>query len=180
MHKYAWEALMKKNMLTILILALSILNLVLGAVIVFTVVPTTIRTNALISKVASAIDLELQDTTASDEPAVDIANLEEYPIPEDLTINLKKEENDSTSHYAAVSISLFINKKAKDYKDLRPSVDSNVSVIKEIISDEFSKYTVNEVTENKDVIKEAILNRIQEYFQSDLITSISVGKLLVQ
>ncbi|MDF2608576.1 MAG: hypothetical protein K0R92_50 [Lachnospiraceae bacterium] len=171
---------MKKDMLTILILALSILNLVLGAVIVFTVVPTTIRTNKLISKVATAIDLELQDTEGTEEPVVDIADLEVYQIPEDLTITLKKGESDASNHYAVVSVSLSINTKSDDYKDLQPSVELNVNVIKEIINDEFSKYTVNDVTENKEVIKKEILKRIQEYFNSDFITSISVGKLLVQ
>lgn len=171
---------MKKNLLTVFILALCILNVVLGAVIVFTVVPTTIRTNNLISKVASAIDLEIESTAEKDVPEVDIADLEVYPVPDDIIINLKKEENDTNSHYASVSVDLSINTKSEDYKTLNPTIETNVSKIKEIISDEFSKYTVNTVTENKENIKSEILRRIQEYFKSDFIVSISIGKLVVE
>jgi flagellar FliL protein len=174
---------MKKNMLAILILALCILNVVLGAVIVFTVVPTTVRTNNLITKVSSAIDLELSSSSSSTETqaaVVDVADLEGYPILEDSPLNLKKDVNDTVSHYALVSVSLSLNKKSKDYKSLQPTIETNKSNITEIISDEFSKYTFNNVSDNKENIKVEILRRIQEYFKSDFITNISFGKFITQ
>ncbi|MGB8452104.1 MAG: flagellar basal body-associated FliL family protein [Anaerocolumna sp.] len=171
---------MKRNILTIIILALGILNMILTAVIVFAVVPTTMRTNNLISKVASTIDLELQDPSKDNAEQVNIADIEVYQIPDDLTINLKQDAIDTKSHYALVSVSLSVNTKSKDYKILNPTISTNQSAITEIINDEFSKYTVSNVNENKDVIKEEILKKIQEYFNSDFIISISVGKLVVE
>lgn len=174
---------MKKNMLAILILALCILNVVLGAVIVFTVVPTTVRTNNLITKVSSAIDLELSSSstlTETQAAVVDVADLEGYPILEDSPLNLKKDTNDTAIHYALVSVSLTLNKKSKDYKTLQPTIESNKSSITEIISDEFSKYTFNNVLDNKENIKAEILRRIQEYYKSDFITNISIGKCVTQ
>ncbi|QHQ62083.1 flagellar basal body-associated protein FliL [Anaerocolumna sedimenticola] len=171
---------MKKNFLTIIILALGILNMILTAVIVFAVVPTTMRTNNLISKVASTIDLELESPDANDPNQINIADIEVYQIPEDLTINLKQDPGDTKSHYALVSVSLSINTKSEDYKSLQPTIATNQSSITEIINDEFSKYTVSTVTENKDKIKSEILKKIQEHFKSDFIISISVGKLVVE
>lgn len=169
---------MKRNILTIIILALGILNMILTAVIVFAVVPTTMRTNNLISKVASTINLELENPSEKDQ--VDISDIQVYQIPEDLTINLKSEPNDTKSHYALVSVSLSINTKSDDYKTLQPTIETNESSITEIIDDEISKYTVKNVKENKDKIKEEILKRIQEYFKSDFIIGISIGRLVAE
>lgn len=171
---------MKRNLLTIIILALGILNMILTAVIVFAVVPTTMRTNSLISKVASTIDLELESPSDKDENQIDIADIEVYQIPEDLTINLKNDTNDDKNHYALVSVSLSINTKSEDYKVLQPTIATNESSITEIITDEFSKYTVSTVTANKENIKAEILEKLQELFKSDFIISISVGKLVVE
>lgn len=172
---------MKKNFLTIFILALVIINMILSAVIVFTVVPTTVRTNKLIAKVASNIDLEIESPSADSKPEnIDIEDIEVYQVPEDITINLKKLPNDTKNHYALVSVSFSINKKSEDYEKLNPTIANNVSSIKEIISDEFSKYTVDDVNNNKEKIKTEILKRVQEKFQSDFIISVAVGKLVVE
>lgn len=172
---------MKKNLLTIIILALGILNMILTAVLVFAVVPTTIRTNNLISKVASAIDLELESDSEEDgESQVSIEDIEVYDIKDPIIINLKPEANDTTKHYAQVYVSLSLNTKSKDYKTLQPTVEANESAITEIVNDEFAKYTVNNVLDNKEKIKEEILKKVQELFQSDFIISISIGKIVVE
>lgn len=167
---------MKKNLLTIIILALGILNMILTAVIVFAVVPTTVRTNALISKVASTIELELNGTN---EDKIELADIETYNFEESLTINLKNSPNDSRSHFAVVTVSLSLNKKAEDYTSINEAITANKNVIEEIIRDEFVNYTVTEVTSNeyKPVIKQAILEKLQEYFNSDTIIGISTGIL---
>jgi flagellar FliL protein len=189
--------IMKKNLLTIIILAIGILNMVLAAVLVFAVVPTTMRTNELISKVATSIDLELEGTNGKSKP-VDIADIEIYQFPNDLTVNLKstpvsgtasgdsnssvnsKDNNSSVNsknHYALVSVSLSINKKSEDYKTLQPVVESNLSVLKEIVSDQVKSYTMQEINtvETKNKLKEDILLKIQEYFDSDFIFSVSLN-----
>lgn len=170
---------MKKNLLTILILTLGILNMILTAVIVFAVVPTTMRTNTLISKVASTIQLELEGSKNEDEERISIADIENYDIEEKMTINLKNSPNDSKSHYASVTISLSVNKKAEDYSKLKESISANENAIKEIIRDEFINYTKEEVTDNeyKEIIKNNILLKIQTYFESDFIVGISTGIL---
>lgn len=170
---------MKKNILTIVILALGILNMLLTAVIVFAVVPTTLRTNNLIAKVASSIDLELETPIEGEDNEINIEDIEVYQVPEDLIINLKKEGN-SANHYASVSVSFSINKKSEDYTKLQPTIETNVSTITEIINDEFAKYSMDTVYDNKEKIKAEILRRVQEYFKSDFIFSVTIGKLVVE
>ena len=52
---------MKKNILTIVIMACTVLNLVLNIIIIFSIVPASNKTNKLVDKVASVIDLELEN-----------------------------------------------------------------------------------------------------------------------
>ena len=52
---------MKKNILTIVIMAATLINLVLSAVMIFSVVPAMNKTSNLVDKVASVVDLEIED-----------------------------------------------------------------------------------------------------------------------
>lgn len=170
---------MKKNLLTILILALGILNMILTAVIVFAVVPTTMRTNTLISKVASSIQLELEGSKTGGEKKLEFTDIETYNIEEKMTINLKSSPNDAKAHYASVTVALSVNKKSEDYEKLFSTIPANENAIKEIIRDDFINYTKEEVINNetKEKIKSEILLRIQNYFDSDFIVGISTGIL---
>lgn len=165
------ENSMKKSFLTVIILALGIVNMILTAVIVFAVVPTTMRTNELISKVASTIDLEINGSPNNKE--VSIEDIENYNLSKSLTINLKK-SSDNTAHYAVVTASLSLNKKSEDYSKLQPLVSTNESKINEIIQNEFAKYTADELYDKKEEIKSNILAAIQGYFSSDFIVGVTI------
>lgn len=166
---------MKKNMLTVVMLAVCLINTVLSAVIVFTIVPAANKTNNLINKVAQIIDLELDK-----EPAEEIAisDIDIYELPEPLTINLKK--TDKVNHYAVLNASLSINKLHEDAATIQSAMETHSNEIAEIITEEFSKYTVDEVNESKDTIKENTLTRIQDHFNSDCIIKISFGNIKLQ
>ncbi len=166
---------MKKNILTVIIMAMALINIVLSAVIIFVIVPTSNKTNNLVSKVAQIIDLELESPEGGKEE-IAVSDIETYEIKDKLTIRLKT--SDDKKHYAIVYASLSINKKHKDYEDLNQYVETKENEIKEIITDEFSAYTIDNVDENKTVIKERVLDRIQDLFKSDFIINVSFGNLL--
>ena len=73
---------MKKNILTIIVIALCFVNVALTATVIFTVVPAVSKSNALITQVASIIDLELEsplpksDVAITDMEAVALENSE--------------------------------------------------------------------------------------------------------
>lgn len=168
---------MKKNILTIIILAMSLINIVMSAVLIFVVVPTSNKTNNLVSKIASIIDLELESPVAG-EAEISVSDITTHPIADKLTINLK--ESDDLSHYAVVIVSLSINNKNEEAATLEPFITDNENAIKEIVTEEFSKFTIDEVINNKSVIKENILTRIHELFNSDFIINVSFGNIILQ
>lgn len=167
---------MKKNILTVVIMAMALINIILSAMIIFVIVPTSNKTNRLVTKVAQIVDLELESPDKSSE--LSVSDIDPYDIPDKLTINLKK--SDENPHYAVLYVSLSINKLNKDTATLQPLIEKNQSKIKEIVTEEFSKFTIDEVPNNKNKIKENILKRIQDYFKSDFIINVSFGNLVLQ
>jgi hypothetical protein len=166
---------MKKNILTIIIMAITLINTVLLAVLIFAIVPTANKTIKLIDQVNSIVDLELESPEAEAQ-SISVSDIATYNIADKLTINLKSE--DGKSHYAIVKVSISMNSKNEDYTTLSTKVADNELAIKEIISDEFGKYTKDEVIPNKDTIKNQVIIRLQEYFKSDFIINVSFGDLI--
>ena len=168
---------MKKNMLTIVAIALSLVNLVLTAVIMLSVVSSAKATNALVSNIASIIDLELE----SDMSDMDVVNFE---VP--LQINLKA-SGDGKDHYAVIDqTSIYLIKTAEDYKTLSESMknaDTKTgygSTIGEIVNNQFSQYTKEEVQNNREAIKMAVLKAVQEKFGTQTIAEIAFKNLRLQ
>lgn len=169
---------MKKNILAVAILALSIVNIVLTAMVIFTVIPTLKKTTSLIDRVVSIIDLELE-TPDGEENDISVADIETMEFEDKFTCTLKKAAGDNDAHYAVFFLSLYIHTKDPDTKDLKPYIDSNKSRIQEIVSDEFAKYTGEEVSLNKDTIRNNILKSIQNLFKSKFINDVSFGNIII-
>jgi flagellar FliL protein len=168
---------MKKNIFTIIIMAITLINTVLLAVLIFAIVPTANKTMKLIDQVNSIVDLELE-APGGEEEEIAVSDIVAYNIADKLTINLKSD--DGESHYAILKVSISMNSKNADYETLNPKVAENENAIKEIVSDEFGKYTKDEVNANKTLIKEQIIIRIKEYFKSDFIINVSFGDFITQ
>ena len=96
---------MKKNLISIVILALLIVNIVLTAIMMFSVTSTNKKTAALVTDIASAISLDLGSNEVEEEvEAVPMENIVPYTIA-DMTIPLRKGE-DEKDHYALLSVIL--------------------------------------------------------------------------
>lgn len=165
---------MRKNILTIIIMAITLINTILTAVLIFVIVPTSNKTNQLVTKVASIVDLELESPEGK-EPELSVSDIKSYEIPEKLTIKLKG----GTSNYAVLYVSLSMNSKHKDYTNYSDKLVENENAIKEIVTEEFEKYTKDEIPNNKQAIKEQVLIRVQDLFQSDFIFSVTFGNLIL-
>ena len=102
---------MKRNMLSVIILALLIVNVALSAIMMFSVVGTLKKTANLIDGITTALSLEIADPSVEgmeQEEAVEIDSIEVYQIPDQMTISLAKGA-DGEQHYCLVSVSLSIN-----------------------------------------------------------------------
>ena len=171
---------MKKNLISIVILALLVVNIVLSSITLLSVSGTNRKTAALVTDIAAAINLDLGRQTAEEkqEVTVSMADVVTYDIT-DLTVPLKKGENDEKEHYAMLSVTLSMNSKDKDYKTYG-DLSARESLIKGEINDAVSQHTADEARENSHAIEEEILQRVQAMFDSQFIYDVTFSSILIQ
>ncbi len=173
---------MKRNLISILILALLIVNVVLTAIMMFSVTSTSKKTAALVDSISGAIALELTDPNAaavSSGPAVPMDQIEVYSVPDSMTIPLKIGE-DGQQHYCVVEVSLSINTNDKDYKTYGSDLTSQVSLIKSEIINVIGSYTLEEAQADQEGMKNEILARIQKLFNSQFVFAVSFSSIMYQ
>lgn len=163
---------MKKNLMSVIILALLIVNIALTAVMLFSVTSTNKATADLIARISGAMDMELSsaDGTAFKSP-VPIENIATYDVTDEgkaMTIRLKQDE-DGTEHYIMVAITLSMDSEHEDYKTYSETIADRESLIKSEIISVVSEYTMAEAQADEAGLKQAILERIQNLFGSDFI-----------
>lgn len=171
---------MKKNLITVIILALVLANLILTAILAFTIIPQTKKSNALIDQVCTAINLDLEGGQNKDLAAVPIEDILIYDIADKFTVNLAK-DGDGKSHYAVFSVGLSINKKSEVFKtyakdETLVGITDKETLIQDAINTVVSDFTMDEFNANgyQDV-KEAILKKMQDMFggSTDFVVGIN-------
>ena len=177
---------MKKNLISVAILVLLIVNIVLTSIMMFSVLNTNKKTAAFVTEVASAIQLELGTEESQETETVAIDDIDTYTIA-DMTIQLKPSaatnssgENTSKVHYVSTSIVLSMNKKNADYKTYSADLVNKEDLIKGEITEAFSQYTMEEASENPQAVKDEILSRIQALYGSDFIFDVTLSNPLYQ
>ena len=86
---------MKKNLLSIVILALLIVNLVMTSIMMISVTGTNKKTAAIVTDIASILKLELNPNGEA-ETAEEVVSLEDtqvYDLPEAMTITILKRDD---------------------------------------------------------------------------------------
>lgn len=167
---------MKKNLITVIILALCVVNLILNVMLVFVCMPSAKKTNNLITEIASVLNLELE--SKSDHPSVALENMATYDV-EAQVVNLK-DDGSGENHYVQVGLTLGLDNSSKDYENLiavittGPVFDEARNVIQ--------NYTVDEVKnqDTQDKIKEQILDSLQKKYGTQCIYSVSFSKFTTQ
>lgn len=176
---------MKKNLISIVILTLLIVNIVLTSIMMFSVVNTNKKTAALVTDVAAAISLELDAESTEENAAatVSMADIETYTIA-DMTIQMKpsvnEEDGTSEMHYMLTSVVLSMNTKNKDYKTYGADIANKEDLIKGEITEVIGQYTIDEASADTLAVTEAILSRIQSLYDSDFIFDVTLSNPLYQ
>lgn len=174
---------MKKNLLGILILGLTFVNIIISGITMFTVMTTNQKTAKVVSDVANAISIDLGTGSSEGEvtAAVPIEDIETYSIPEKMTVALKPSAGDDEAHFCMVSVFFSINTKHKDYKKYGATVGEKENLFRSIVNDVISKYTIDEARVSQDEIKKEILSKVQEkYSDSDFIFDVSFSDIVFQ
>lgn len=165
---------MKKNMLSVLILALLIVNVALTSIMMFTMMGTNKKTAKLIDGISTALSLEITDPSMEGveaEAEVAMEDIKVYQIPDQLTIGLAKGA-DGKSHYCVVSISLSLNTKDPDYEKYSATLGDNEDMIKDKIFQVVGSHTIEEAESNTDGLREEILEAIQQMYGSKFVYNI--------
>lgn len=169
---------MRKNILTIVIMAATVVNLILTIIMVFSIMPAMNKTNRLVDKVAAVIDMELEQEEAEN---YSVENLEPYEVKFEnkQTINLTKEEGDKESHYVIIDgFYVSFNKEADDYKDIYESVQAAPVYVTDCVKAAIAEQTIS--TLNESAIKELALAKIQEFYNSKCIVQVSLSGYMYQ
>lgn len=171
---------MKKNLLSILILVLLIVNIVMTSIMMFSITGMARKTSALVTDISSVVKLETMEGV-TEEPAtsVSMSDTDVYDIADQMMIELKPGE-DGKSHYYMVSVSLALNMKDKGYDTYGATLSTKESLIKGIITNVISSYTMEEIQGNKEAIRQEILEKIQEDFDSKFIYQVTFREDIVQ
>lgn len=178
---------MKKNLISVLILALVLANFVLTALLMFTVYPQTKKANELIDRVCAAIDLDLNSGAANALGNIPMDQREEYKINggADITtslapsVNAETGQTDGKSHYAVVNVTLVLFKGSEKYETYNQEFLSGQDTsMMNVIQKTLGEYTIEEVRESatKQEIQDVILGEMQAMFGGDYVVAVNFSK----
>ena len=176
---------MKKNLLSIIILALLIVNLAMTGFMMLSVMTTNSQTAKIISDIAAALELEANggstggfSGSASGVVAVTDMATWGFTGDEKLTINLKSGA-DGKTHYMVVEVIFSLNKASADYETL--GSEENLANVKEVVKSEITKtlssYTMEELQADMQTAKDQVLEAVQELYGSNFIYDVSISAI---
>jgi flagellar FliL protein len=175
---------MKKNLISVIILALTVANLVLTALLVFTILPETKKANQLIDSVCQAIDLDLNSGAAGSSTSIPIDQIETYTVNdgESMTINLrtdaKADGSAGTSYYAILVVSLSLNVESDNYEKYSPTVlAEKETIIQDDIRQIVSQYSKDELDADPQTVKDEILADMQSMFGADYVVGVNFPQM---
>ena len=172
---------MKRNLLSIVILVLVLVNTVLSVVLMVSVVGTAKKTSALIDGISEALSLEIESQTSAEvnSAAIPMTSIAVFSLSDSMTIPLK-DGGDGKPHYCLLNVSFSINKDSPDYETYGEDWTAQESLIKDAVYTVVSQYTMEEAKVNQELIKQQILERVQAMFNSDFVFNVSFGEYMFQ
>ena len=167
---------MKRNLLSVLILALLVVNIVLSAVVMTSVISTNQKTADLITSIATVMNLELHQPGGDAVADIPLSETVTYDMAGNLTIPLSVEPG-SKQVYIQFNMSLFMNIKHADYKKYGETIADRQSAILDTVTSIVTTYTENECREDFEEIREEILDAIQDLFKSNFIYKVGISNI---
>lgn len=180
---------MKKNLLSLLILVLLIVNIAMTAVMMISVTGTNKKTAELITSIATALNLELYTPNGTPVADVPLSETEAYDI-EALLIPLSPStvvNSDGTTTtnskvaYFGFKLTLMQNTKHKDYKKMggAENLNDKKSLVTDVVTRVVGAHTLEEcqTQEERENISAEILVEIQKLFGSDFIYKVGLSDI---
>lgn len=176
---------MKKNLLSVIILALLVVNIVLTTIMMVSVISTNGKTGDLVTTIASVMNLELTGPgdSANNIPLSQTAT---YPLSDRLMIQIRQgvdAEGKTVGHSMVVFyISLAMDMEHEDYGKYgsAETLAGFEIQIKDAVASVVREYTEQEFNDNFDQVKAEILAAIQDLFQSRFVYRVSISDVIFQ
>ena len=169
---------MKKNLLSIVILSLLIVNIVMTAIMLFSVIGTNKRTAEIVTDIAGVLSLEL-DTEAGGQTGMPSPEESEYYTIPDMTITTRRAEGAEKDQYCIVDITLGINKTHEKYATYGGEAMKNYeAMIKGEVIAVIGQYTADEIKMMQDDICAEILRRVQARIGSDVVYDVLISNII--
>ena len=164
---------MKKNLLTIIILAFQVVQVAMLGLLLFSVMSTNSKTAKIVADIADAIELEKAGGTgggASPEGTVALADQETYVIAgEDKLMVPLRIGADGNQHYLQAEVQLLVNKTHEDYEKYGTAaqLDAFKSRIKTVTMDTLQNYTIEQAQDIalRGEIANAVLAALQNLYE---------------
>lgn len=174
---------MKKNILSILILALLVVNIVMTAIMMFSVTGAMKSTTTLVGKIAAVLDIEL--ATSQDAENVSIEDTAIYTIADTMTIPLKTNaaaEGEVKDHYALMKVTIYMNTKHEDYEKYGTAeqLAAREEMIKSEIISVVRSHTLEEFKSDSEGIYAEIVAKLQKMYNSRFIYKVACGDVKYQ
>ena len=176
---------MKKNLLSVLILVLLLVNIALTTVMMISVTGTNKKTADLVTSIATVLNLELYKPGEESASEVSLADTETYVMTEmmiPLSASTIINEDGSTSvsskqSYIMFTPSLLQNTGHEDYKTLggAEKMAAADSLVKDIINSVVGSHTLEECQNDFEGIRAEILKEIQKFCGSDRIYKVAIS-----
>lgn len=165
---------MKKNLLSVLILVLLVVNIVLSAVMMVSVIGTNKKTADFITSVASVLNLELYKPGGVAVTDVSLDDTEVYTMSE---VMIPVTTDAGKQAYVIFDLGLQQNMKHKDYKKYggADKMAQRQTMISDRVLSVVSSHTLKEFQSDTEGMREEILAAIQKLFSSDFIYRITIS-----
>ncbi len=165
---------MKKNLITVIILAICIINLVFNILLIFVFMPSANKTNKLITEISEILDLEIASRKENGDNVFDVDNSAPFKLEEGNLINLASDGSDK-AHAVQYGLTINLDKTAKDYTKIQTNLTDSTALIYDMARNIIGKHTYAEVIDInvQNQIKEELLASLRETFNTECIYSVS-------
>ena len=179
----------QNNLLTIIILALLIVNIIMSGIMMISFMGTNKKTADLVSDIASVLQLELGVDEEEEVKEIPMSEQMPWAIEGALTIPLQNEKilNDegnvvgTKEHYIAFNVSFSLYTKGEGYKEYGAEFGNYESLIKDAINSTVSKHTIEECREDFDSVRNEMLEAVRQLFdENEFIYKIAISELKYQ
>lgn len=163
---------MRKNLITVVILAISIINLVFNILMVFVFMPSATKTNKLITDISEILDLEIA-SQKEESGSIDVTQLTAFELEQGNPINLA-DDGTGDLHVVQYGLTINLDKKASDYSAVQSSLTDSTALIYDTVRSIVGKYTYTECTDVsvQEQIKQEILESLRDTFGTECIYSV--------